>query len=200
MHQVAYGDVDSGTRLSFSHFIKNQGASMSISRNLTDHDSVSNFEKANLGPGVYVLFDGRVADTSIVYIGKSTQEILMRVSAHQREKDFDRVGVILPSTTNSVFIHNLEHLVVAEFMDRFGELPTYNTVTPQAHPEGRRFDWHNISHRYSEVAFLGDDEDYGGVITFCVCAGCAECTSRYRSCTREVRSKGRRECYKCRSG
>ena len=69
---------------------------MSISRNLDAYENVANFASAYVGPGVYVLYDGRVADSNIVYIGKSTSEILMRVSQHQKDKDFDRVGIILP--------------------------------------------------------------------------------------------------------
>ncbi len=130
---------------------------MTISHHIDAHDHVNNFERAYLGPGVYVLYDGRVADNHIVYIGKSTADMLMRVSTHRQTKDFDRVGVILPSTTHDVHIHNLEHFVIAEYVDRFGRLPEFNSQRPRFHDDGRSFNWHAMGRRDVPEIFVGDE-------------------------------------------
>ncbi len=95
---------------------------MSITTHLDASENIANFERVYVGPGVYVLFDGRAADSNIVYIGKSAAEILMRVSQHRHDKDFDRVGVILPKRQDPLVIHNLEHFVMQEYFDRRGEV------------------------------------------------------------------------------
>lgn len=128
---------------------------MSISRNLDAYENVANFASAYVGPGVYVLYDGRVADSNIVYIGKSTSEILMRVSQHQKDKDFDRVGIILPRRTDGVFVHNLEHYVFQEFKDAWGVLPPLNTNDAHFHPDGPEFDWHGMARRKEQALFVG---------------------------------------------
>lgn len=127
---------------------------MAIWTNLDGHDHTDNFDRANLGPGVYVLFQGRISDHNIVYIGKSTVDVLMRVSQHASSKDFDRVGVILPAHQDMEKIHNLEHLVMQEFLDRFREKPLYNVQVPRLLPGSRRFDWHTMRRRQRDVAFL----------------------------------------------
>lgn len=101
-----------------------------------------------------MLFDGRVSDSNIVYIGKSTVDVLVRVRNHLQNKDFDRVGIILPHNTSDEKIHNLEHLVVQEFLDRFGQLPVFNKQTPHWLDGERRFDWHTMRRRPGDVDFL----------------------------------------------
>lgn len=141
--------VDTGDSIGFDD------SSMAISRNIDAYESIQNFERAYVGPGVHVLFDGRVADTNIVYIGKSTSEILMRVAAHKVDKAFDKVGVILPTRTAPVDIHNLEHFVMAEYLDRWGELPTFNTNHAHFNDAGSRFNWHAMGRRRQDSIFLG---------------------------------------------
>lgn len=131
---------------------------MSITRHIDAHDHIRNFERAYLGPGVYVLYDGRVCDRNIVYIGKSRADVLMRVSTQRATKDFDNVGVVLPRTTNDAFIHNLEHYVLAEYFDTFGTLPHFNRNNAHFHDAGRAFDWHNAARRHVASIFVGDDE------------------------------------------
>jgi hypothetical protein len=130
---------------------------MTITAHVDAHDHIRNFERAYLGPGVYVLYDGPVVDTNIVYIGKSTADVLMRVSTQRRTKDFDRVGVVLPATTHDVHIHNLEHFVIAEYVDRFGRLPDFNRQRPRFHDDGRSFDWHQMGRRWVPSIFVGDE-------------------------------------------
>ena len=130
------------------------GEQMAIWTNLDGHDHTNNFDRANLGPGVYVLFQGRISDNNIVYIGKSTVDVLMRVSHHTGEKEFDRVGVILPAHRDAETIHNLEHLEMQEFLDRFGERPLYNIQIPRLLAGSRVFDWHTMRRRRRDVAFL----------------------------------------------
>src|SRR5262249_43229013 len=98
---------------------------MAISRHLCDVDPVRHFARAYVGPGVYVLYDGRIADTNIVYVGKSVADVIMRVEAHSQDKCFDRVGIILPYNTDPDYIHNLEHYVIEEYIDTWGELPCF---------------------------------------------------------------------------
>lgn len=130
---------------------------MTITTHMDAYEHIKNFERAYLGPGVYVLYQGPVADKNIVYIGKSTADILMRVSSHQQTKDFDRVGVILPATTSEVHIHNLEHFVVEEFYDRFGCLPEFNRQRPRFHEDGRSYNWHQMGRRRVRSIFVGDE-------------------------------------------
>ncbi len=126
---------------------------MTIWRHLDGHDAVRNFEHVYLGPGVYVLFDGPARDGNIVYIGKSVRRVMMRVRKHAADKDFTRVGVVLPRKTTDAFIHNLEHYVVQEYFDRYGELPYYNSQFPRLRPRGPKFRWHTIGRRRHDVAF-----------------------------------------------
>lgn len=127
---------------------------MSISQHIDGWDHVTNFERVYLGPGIYVLYDGQVrTDGNIVYIGKSSVEVMMRVSAHARDKTFDRVGIILPRRTGSELIHDLEHLVMAEYVDRYAELPPYNIQMPRLTEEGRAFNWHHMARRRQHVWF-----------------------------------------------
>jgi len=130
---------------------------MTITAHVDAHDHIHNFERAFLGPGVYVLYDGSAADKNIVYIGKSTSDMLMRVSTHRQTKDFDRVAVILPATTHEVHIHNLEHFVIAEFVDRFGRLPEFNRQRPRFQHDGRSFNWHQMGRRVVSSIFVGDE-------------------------------------------
>jgi hypothetical protein len=124
---------------------------MSILRNIDGYDAVRNFERVYFGPGVYILIDGRAADKNITYIGKSTAEIMARVSAH-RDKVFDKVAVILPRSKNKRTIHNLEAAVVEEYVDMFDELPEFNKVQPRF--MGRHFfNWKTLSRRKSDVLF-----------------------------------------------
>ena len=132
---------------------------MSITDHLDAYESVKNFQEAWLGPGVYVLFQGPPRDNNIVYIGKSERDVMLRVGTHQTDKEFTHVGLVLPSRTNKIFIHNLEHLVVAEFLDEYDYLPYYNSVTPRRHYESSRlYDWHTISRREDDVRFISDDD------------------------------------------
>mgnify|MGYP000176569843 CR=1 FL=1 len=126
---------------------------MAISKNLDGVDHVRNFESVFLGPGIYVLYDGRRYDSNIVYIGKSTRDIMIRIGRHHKNKDFDRVGVILPKTVSTQRIHNIEAFVIEEYIDRYGELPPYNQVQPRQKPGTRRFNWHSMARRREEVCF-----------------------------------------------
>jgi hypothetical protein len=127
---------------------------MCISRNLDSYESVHNFEFAYLGPGVYVLFAGRISDGNIVYIGKSASDVMLRVASHQYAKRFDRVGLIRPTRTDAEVIHNLEHYVLAEFIDRWGELPPLNQNNAHLLPWGPRFNWHSMGRRKQDARFL----------------------------------------------
>jgi hypothetical protein len=131
---------------------------MSISRNLDAHEDIANFDRAYVGPGVYVLFDGRIADSNIVYIGKSARDVLMRVDDHRETKRFNKVGVILPRRTDELVIHNLEHYVLCEFLDCWGELPAYNTNNAHLHPHGPNFNWHLMGRRPNDAYFGGADD------------------------------------------
>ncbi len=126
---------------------------MSILSNLDGYEKVDNFASAYTGPGVYVLFDGRFADGNITYIGKSTVNVMMRVSAHRQTKDFDGVGLILPQHRDERFIHDLEALVVMAFVEKYGELPPDNAVQPRVLPGRRWFDWTAIARRLDDVLF-----------------------------------------------
>jgi len=139
---------------------------MAIARHLDGWDRVENFEEAYVGPGVYVLFEGRPQDRDIVYIGKSRSRVMMRVRAHQRDKDFTKVGVILPRRTSELFIHNLEHYVMQEFFDRYGQLPYYNRQHARLKRSGPKFRWHSVARRKSDVSFGGGGRrprDWGGI-------------------------------------
>ena len=116
-------------------------------------DSTNHFKQVHLGPGAYVLFDGGVSPLNIVYIGKSNVSIMMRVRNHEQTKDFDKVGIILPQTVNKVFVHNLEAQMVEEYIARFGRLPPYNVQRPRFIPGSRRYNWHYIARRRSDILF-----------------------------------------------
>jgi hypothetical protein len=126
---------------------------VSIARALDAHDRIENFEAAHVGPGVYVLFDGRVCDSNIVYVGKSCADVVMRVTTHLRDKTFDRVGLILPRRTDPDFVHNLEHHVIEEFVQRYGDLPEFNIQRPRRLDWLRRFDWHHVARRRADARF-----------------------------------------------
>lgn len=129
---------------------------MSITQHLDGWSDVRNFEYAHIGPGIYVLFDGRAADANIVYVGKSISDIVFRVSSHRDDKVFSQVGVILPRRTGAEYIHNFEHYVLAEFQDRFGELPYYNRQNALFREDGPRFNWHSASRRTEDLEFSGE--------------------------------------------
>ena len=126
---------------------------MAITRYLDGHDKTYNFETAYTGPGIYVLYDGRIGDANIVYIGKSTSDVMLRVNRHRDDKDFDGVGVILPAHTDPDFIHDLEAMVMMEYRQSWGVLPPYNVVQAHILPGRRRFNWTAIARRENDVLF-----------------------------------------------
>ena len=128
---------------------------MSITSSLDGWDHVRNFEEVYVGPGIYVLFAGQACDKNIVYIGKSEKRVVARVRTHRKDKGFDRVGVFLPSRTSSSYIHNAEHFILAEFLDRFGRLPRHNNQFARFKRGGPRFNWHSAPRRSSDVQFGG---------------------------------------------
>lgn len=132
------------------------GSLVAITHHLDGWSDVRNFEYVHVGPGIYVLFDGRAADTNIVYIGKSVADIVFRVSAHRLDKDFSQVGVILPRQTSADYIHNFEHFVLAEYIERFGVLPHFNRQNALFREDGPRFKWHLAGRRTEDLEFSGE--------------------------------------------
>lgn len=114
---------------------------------------VRDFERAYLGPGVYVLYDGRPTNSNLVYIGKSSSEVLLRVKAHEDDKTFDRVGVILPARVDHDFVHTLEAKVMLTYADIYGELPPFNVYWAHPKPGVRLGDWTRVARRASDVDF-----------------------------------------------
>ena len=138
-------------------YMKRREDYMSITQNLDATESTRYIDRAYFGPGCYVLYDGRARDSNIVYIGKSRCEILVRISAHYRTKDFNRVGVILPRRTTPNFVHNLEAALMEEYLDYYGELPLYNRqgaryITTCANRDWIS-NWHRIPRRPNDIDF-----------------------------------------------
>ncbi|MBL8679850.1 MAG: hypothetical protein JNK05_11825 [Myxococcales bacterium] len=129
---------------------------MAITHHLDGWSDVRNFDYVHIGPGIYVLFDGRAADANIVYVGKSIADIVFRVSSHHKDKEFSQVGVILPRRTDAEYIHNFEHYVLAEYKDRFGQLPYYNRRDALFIDTGPRFNWHTAIRRVEDLEFSGE--------------------------------------------
>ena len=122
--------------------------------NLDAWSSTDNFNRVCLGPGIYVLIDGRASDGNIIYIGKSEVSIIMRVSSHSNDKYFDKVGVVLPRTCHSAFIHNLEASLMEEFVESYGEFPFYNKRQEYFVEGTRVMPWRSVARRKNDLQFV----------------------------------------------